>query len=209
MVEKPNVLVLDEPTNHLDLEAIHALVGALQAFEGTVIFVSHDRWFVSELATRILEVTPGGFGDFPGTYDEYLARCGDDHLDAEAVVLKAKAKEGRGPAPPAASRPRRAQSSGRAEEEAQPPESAPRAPRQGPRRHRGRRGAQARHPASSTPSGLLPAHAQGGDLVGLEREDKELGARRSRPGSRSGRPIEKELASGPAGDSPSASGEDP
>lgn len=90
MAEQPNVLVLDEPTNHLDLEAIHALVEALKAYEGTVLFVSHDRWFVSRLATRILEVTPSGPRDFPGTYDEYLERCGDDHLDAEAVVLKAK-----------------------------------------------------------------------------------------------------------------------
>ncbi len=91
MVEKPNVLVLDEPTNHLDLEAIEALVEALKAFEeGTLIFVSHDRAFVSALATRILEVTPQGFRDFPGSYDEYLERCGDDHLDAETVVLRAK-----------------------------------------------------------------------------------------------------------------------
>jgi ATPase subunit of ABC transporter with duplicated ATPase domains len=90
MVEKPNVLVLDEPTNHLDLESIHALVEGLKAFEGTLLFVSHDRAFVSELATRILEVTEQGFRDFPGTYEEYLARCGDDHLDSEAVVLKAK-----------------------------------------------------------------------------------------------------------------------
>jgi ATPase subunit of ABC transporter with duplicated ATPase domains len=89
-VEKPNVLVLDEPTNHLDLEAIAALMDGLKAFEGTVLFVSHDRWFVSELATRILEVTSDGPRDFPGTYAEYLERCGDDHLDAQAVVLKAK-----------------------------------------------------------------------------------------------------------------------
>jgi ABC-type multidrug transport system ATPase subunit len=90
MVQRPNVLVLDEPTNHLDLESIQALVEALGAFEGTVLFVSHDRAFVSALATRILEVTEQGFRDFPGTYDEYLARCGDDHLDAETVVLRAK-----------------------------------------------------------------------------------------------------------------------
>ena len=89
-VLEPNVLVLDEPTNHLDLEAIHALVDALRQFEGTVVFVSHDRWFVSELATRIVEITPDGPRDFPGTYAEYLERCGDDHLDAETVVLKAK-----------------------------------------------------------------------------------------------------------------------
>jgi ATPase subunit of ABC transporter with duplicated ATPase domains len=90
LVEKPNVLVLDEPTNHLDLEAIHALSEGLKSFEGTVLLVSHDRWFVSEVATRILELTPSGPRDFPGTFAEYLARCGDDHLDADAVASKAK-----------------------------------------------------------------------------------------------------------------------
>ncbi|MCC6521212.1 MAG: ABC-F family ATP-binding cassette domain-containing protein [Polyangiaceae bacterium] len=90
--DRPNVLVLDEPTNHLDIEAIHALVAALVDFPGTVIFVSHDRWFVSQLATRILELTPEGHRDFPGTYAEYLERCGDDHLDVAAVVLRAKAE---------------------------------------------------------------------------------------------------------------------
>jgi ATPase subunit of ABC transporter with duplicated ATPase domains len=89
-VQKPNVLVLDEPTNHLDLEAIQALSEALKSYAGTVIFVSHDRWFVSELATRIVELTPEGPRDFPGTYAEYLARCGDDHLDADAVASKAR-----------------------------------------------------------------------------------------------------------------------
>jgi ATPase subunit of ABC transporter with duplicated ATPase domains len=91
IVQRPNVLVLDEPTNHLDLEAIAALIESLKNYPGTVLFVSHDRWFVSELATRIVEITPDGPRDFPGSYTEYLARCGDDHLDAEAVVQKAKA----------------------------------------------------------------------------------------------------------------------
>jgi ATPase subunit of ABC transporter with duplicated ATPase domains len=100
MVKRPNVLVLDEPTNHLDLESIHALVGALRSFEGTLVFVSHDRAFVSALATRILEVTETGFRDFPGTYDEYLAKCGDDHLDADVVVLRAKKQQAAAPAPP-------------------------------------------------------------------------------------------------------------
>ncbi len=90
LVEKPNLLVLDEPTNHLDLEAIHALAKGLKEFDGTVLFVSHDRWFVSEVATRILELTPDGPRDFPGTFAEYLARCGDDHLDADAVASRAK-----------------------------------------------------------------------------------------------------------------------
>jgi ATPase subunit of ABC transporter with duplicated ATPase domains len=92
IVAKPNVLVLDEPTNHLDLEAIDALIEGLREFEGTVIFVSHDRHFVSSLATRILEITTQGPRDFPGTYTEYLEKCGDDHLDATAVVLKAKSE---------------------------------------------------------------------------------------------------------------------
>ena len=97
-VERPNVLILDEPTNHLDLEAIHALVAALKQYEGTLIFVSHDRWFVSELATRIVELTPRGPNDFPGTFAEYLSRCGDDHLDGDAVVLKAKRVRAESPA---------------------------------------------------------------------------------------------------------------
>ncbi len=95
MLERPNVLVLDEPTNHLDLESIEALVEGLKAFDGTLILVSHDRWFVRELATRIVEITPDGIRDFQGTYDEYVATCGDDHLDADAVVLKARRSEGK------------------------------------------------------------------------------------------------------------------
>ncbi len=90
-IARPNVLVLDEPTNHLDLESIEALVEGLQAFEGTLILVSHDRWFVGQLATRILEIKPGEVRDFQGTYEEYVHFCGDDHLDADRVVLKAKA----------------------------------------------------------------------------------------------------------------------
>jgi ATPase subunit of ABC transporter with duplicated ATPase domains len=89
-VVAPNVLVLDEPTNHLDIEAIDALVAALKAYEGTLIFVSHDRWFVSQLADRILEISSKGLNDFHGTYAEYIDRLGDDHLDADAVMLKVR-----------------------------------------------------------------------------------------------------------------------
>ena len=89
-VLQPTALVLDEPTNHLDLEGIEALAEGLGGYDGTIIFVSHDRWLVSRLATRILEIRPDGLQDFPGSYEEYLARCGDDHLDVEAVVRKAR-----------------------------------------------------------------------------------------------------------------------
>jgi ATPase subunit of ABC transporter with duplicated ATPase domains len=94
-VQQPNVLLLDEPTNHLDLEAIEALVEGLQAYDGTLILVSHDRWFVSRLARRILEITPAGIEDFRGSYEEYVERCGDDHLDAEQAVLKARREKRR------------------------------------------------------------------------------------------------------------------
>ncbi|MQA91006.1 MAG: ATP-binding cassette domain-containing protein [Gemmatimonas sp.] len=90
MLEHPNVLVLDEPTNHLDLESIEALVAGLRAYEGTMILVSHDRWFVRQLATRVVEIQADGIRDYQGTYEEYVHACGDDHLDADSVVLKAK-----------------------------------------------------------------------------------------------------------------------
>lgn len=95
-IMEPNVLVLDEPTNHLDLEGIEALSEGLNAYDGTIIFVSHDRWFVSSLATRILEITPYGVEDFSGSYADYLEKCGDDHLDAEAVIEKARKERRKG-----------------------------------------------------------------------------------------------------------------
>jgi len=89
-LDQPNVLVLDEPTNHLDLESIEALVAALRAYDGTLVFVSHDRWFVSQLATRIIEIKPDEVSDYLGTYEEYVHASGDDHLDADSVILKAR-----------------------------------------------------------------------------------------------------------------------
>jgi len=76
MLQRPNVLVMDEPTNHLDMESIESLNLALENYDGTLIFVSHDREFVSSLATRIIELTPEGVVDFSGSYDDYLQRQG-------------------------------------------------------------------------------------------------------------------------------------
>ena len=96
---RPNVLVLDEPTNHLDLESIEALGEGLQAYTGTLILASHDRWFINQLATRIVDIEPQGITDYQGTYEEYVAFTGDDHLDVERVVLKAKSeRRKKGPA---------------------------------------------------------------------------------------------------------------
>ncbi|PLR40206.1 ABC-F family ATPase [Chimaeribacter coloradensis] len=76
MMRKPNVLIMDEPTNHLDMESIESLNMALEMYEGTLIFVSHDREFVSSLATRVLEITPNKVIDFGGTYEDYLRSQG-------------------------------------------------------------------------------------------------------------------------------------
>jgi ATPase subunit of ABC transporter with duplicated ATPase domains len=67
---------MDEPTNHMDMESIESLNMALSRYEGTLFFVSHDREFVSSLATRIFDMTEDGIVDFAGTYDEYLASQG-------------------------------------------------------------------------------------------------------------------------------------
>jgi ATPase subunit of ABC transporter with duplicated ATPase domains len=79
MLMKNNVLVMDEPTNHLDMESIESLNTALEKFKGTMVFVSHDREFVSSLATRILEIRMDGTPvNYLGNYEEYLASQGID-----------------------------------------------------------------------------------------------------------------------------------
>ena len=72
MLQRNNVLLMDEPTNHLDMESIESLNTALEKYTGTLIFVSHDREFVSSLATRIIEMKPDGITDFKGSYEDYL-----------------------------------------------------------------------------------------------------------------------------------------
>lgn len=74
MLQGGNLLILDEPTNHLDLESITALNTSLQNFPGTVLFTSHDHTFTQTIANRIIELSPDGYQDKLGTYDEYLAK---------------------------------------------------------------------------------------------------------------------------------------
>jgi ATPase subunit of ABC transporter with duplicated ATPase domains len=78
LYDPPNFLVLDEPTNHLDLATKEMLIGALRDFEGTMLFVSHDRHFLSELSNRVLELTPEGVHQYGGGYSEYVARTGQE-----------------------------------------------------------------------------------------------------------------------------------
>jgi ATP-binding cassette subfamily F protein 3 len=69
-----NFMLLDEPTNHLDMRAKDVLLTALQEYHGTVVFVSHDRYFIDKLATRVVEVEDGRIHVYPGNYEDYLWR---------------------------------------------------------------------------------------------------------------------------------------
>ncbi|MBY3128865.1 ABC-F family ATP-binding cassette domain-containing protein [Rhizobium laguerreae] len=78
LFDPPNLLVLDEPTNHLDLDTKEMLIKALSQYEGTMLFVSHDRHFLAALSNRVLELTPDGIHQYGGGYTEYVARTGQE-----------------------------------------------------------------------------------------------------------------------------------
>jgi ATPase subunit of ABC transporter with duplicated ATPase domains len=78
LFDPPNFLVLDEPTNHLDIATKQMLIAALSEFEGTMLFVSHDRHFLAALSNRLLELTPEGIHQYGGGYTEYVARTGQE-----------------------------------------------------------------------------------------------------------------------------------
>lgn len=81
ILQKSNVLIMDEPTNHLDMESIDALIEALQAFNGAVLFVSHNRYFIDKIATRVLALSEHhGVQNYLGNYQDYLAQFGQDYL---------------------------------------------------------------------------------------------------------------------------------
>jgi ATPase subunit of ABC transporter with duplicated ATPase domains len=78
LYDPPNFLVLDEPTNHLDIATKQMLIAALSAYEGAMLFVSHDRHFLAALSNRVLELTPEGVHKYPGGYVEYVAKTGQE-----------------------------------------------------------------------------------------------------------------------------------
>ncbi|MDD5253268.1 MAG: ABC-F family ATP-binding cassette domain-containing protein [Candidatus Omnitrophica bacterium] len=104
LIDPPNFLLLDEPTTHLDVDAVDALVRALKSYEGTIVFISHDIYFVSSVANNVFEVKAGRVRKFPGTFDYYLekrdslAETSAEHKPRPAAVrqvdeVKEKAKE--------------------------------------------------------------------------------------------------------------------
>ena len=100
MLRRPNLLVLDEPTNHLDLEGREALMHALRDYPGTLVFVSHDRHFVSNVGTRVLVLRPDGFEDVAGTYEQYLERRGGDFLSTSIAAPRRAQRSGNGAGKP-------------------------------------------------------------------------------------------------------------
>ena len=91
LLQNANFLVLDEPTNHLDIISKDILLDALRQFDGTILFVSHDRTFLNSLATDILELTPDHTYNYSGNYDAYLYH--KKHLESEAIAEKKQKKE--------------------------------------------------------------------------------------------------------------------
>ena len=103
LLQNCNVLILDEPTNHLDMDSKHLLMRALDEFTGTVIFVSHDRYFVENIATRVILVKSGKVTDYPGDYHYYLSKIlSDRYADEQAAAKLGKPAK---PAKPEAGKP--------------------------------------------------------------------------------------------------------
>ncbi|MGN1304671.1 MAG: ATP-binding cassette domain-containing protein [Oscillospiraceae bacterium] len=93
MLERGNVLILDEPTNHLDIDTKEVLEKALCEYDGTIIFVSHDRYLLNRLATRILEITPNSVRSFNGGFDEYMEVKRENQLAEEKQLEAQKAEK--------------------------------------------------------------------------------------------------------------------
>ncbi|MFS0779974.1 ABC-F family ATP-binding cassette domain-containing protein [Neobacillus sp. 3P2-tot-E-2] len=97
MLEKANVLILDEPTNHLDLDSKEVLENALVDYPGTIIFVSHDRYFINRIATKVLELSSNGSTEYLGDYDYYMEKKLEEEelkaLESTTVIKKQTASE--------------------------------------------------------------------------------------------------------------------
>jgi ATP-binding cassette subfamily F protein 3 len=95
MLKQANVLILDEPTNHLDLYSKEALESALMEYEGTLLFISHDRYFLNKLAERILELDASGLKTYLGNYDDYIEKKKElAEIEQELAQIRPSASSG-------------------------------------------------------------------------------------------------------------------
>ena len=92
MLQRDNVLILDEPTNHLDIDSKEMLEQALQNFEGTIIFVSHDRYFINQLANKVFDLNHDGGKIYLGNYQYYIEKPKNKHLKAHENIQRADNK---------------------------------------------------------------------------------------------------------------------
>lgn len=90
MNERANVLILDEPTNHLDLSTKEVLEEALYEYDGTIIFVSHDRYLLNKIATRIIEITPDSVNEYKGNFDFYAEEKQEEELQQQKIIEQQK-----------------------------------------------------------------------------------------------------------------------
>ena len=86
MNREANVLVLDEPTNHLDIESKEVLEDALMSFQGTILFISHDRYFINKLSTKVVEMTAHGSHTYSGNYTTYLDHKNEVKVEKEKTL---------------------------------------------------------------------------------------------------------------------------
>jgi ATP-binding cassette subfamily F protein 3 len=105
MLRPSNFILLDEPTNHLDLRAKDILLNALESYTGTVVFVSHDRYFIDKLATKVYEVGDGGVEVYPGNYEEYIWRKSGGAQKMQAEIVQRQQPAAAAPSAPTAPAP--------------------------------------------------------------------------------------------------------
>ncbi|MCU5745807.1 ABC-F family ATP-binding cassette domain-containing protein [Staphylococcus sp. SQ8-PEA] len=90
LIEQPDLLLLDEPTNHLDFESINWLINYVRQYPNTVLFVTHDRYFLNEVSTRIIELDRGQLTEYPGNYEDYIAQRAENELQEQKQQEKEK-----------------------------------------------------------------------------------------------------------------------
>lgn len=93
MLSHANFLILDEPTNHLDIQSKEILESAMNSYTGTILYVSHDRYFINKTATRILEISKDGLTSYPGNYQDYLHQKEKEAASSETAVKETKTTE--------------------------------------------------------------------------------------------------------------------